>query len=242
MRPLSALTKYNPSLIRGYRTLLFSILCSLFGASHWVNIWLFIHYLFSPIEGLAGPDQRMLQMNYAATLLPTIVITSLFLPKVHDSTWFAALPVVVNLFHRLLASFVKDNTPYNRFYNTKADLPWIRLAVGCTFFITAGLFQYQRFNASSGLLDEVLQNMSITNSFHWMVSNTTSVGAIFWEQLLYKDLKEAGMAQIGWVPLIGIFCLSLSLVGPGATVMAGWMWREEILATRRHKGAVNTMD
>ena len=229
-------------LIRVYRTLLFSILASLFGASHWINIWLFVHYLFSPIEIFAAPDQRMLRMNYAATLLPTIVIPLLLLPKIYDSAWVAALPVVVNLLHRLLASFVKDSTPYNRFYNTKADLLWIRFAIGFMFVITAGAFQYQRFNASTGLVDQILQDLSITNAFNWIVSNTVYMGAIFWELLLYKDLKDAGMAHIGRIPLISVFCLSLSLVGPEATVLVGWMWREEILATRRHKGAIDTTE
>ena len=62
------------------------------------------------MRDLAALDQRMLYMKYAATLL---------LPQVYDLAWIAALPVVVNLLHRLLASFVKDTTHYNRFYKTR---------------------------------------------------------------------------------------------------------------------------
>jgi hypothetical protein len=50
------------------------------------------------------------------------------------------------------------------------------------------------------------------------------------------------MVQNSWAVLLGAGLLALILVGPGATVLAGWMWREEILANLRHQGDVNMMD
>jgi len=64
--------------------------------------------------------------------------------------------------------------------------------------------------------------MSITNAVDWIVRNIVYVGAIFWELLLYKDLKEAGMIRLNWVLLIVIFCLDVSVVGPGPMVWTGW--------------------
>ncbi|KAE9368350.1 FAD/NAD(P)-binding domain-containing protein [Stipitochalara longipes BDJ] len=200
-------------------TLLFSTLSSFFGAEIWINVWLFVHYLWSPIEVFAALDQRMLKTNYAITLLPTVLFISAFFPRLSNSALGSALPGLPNLFHRLFSSFVRDSMPYNRFYNTKADLSWIRSAVGFMCFISAGLFQYQRFDAPSGLLDQSLRSMSIENVFYWMTNNSVCMGSIFWELLLYKDLKEAGMVQIGWVPLFGIGSLVLGLVGPGATIV-----------------------
>ncbi|PMD61234.1 uncharacterized protein K444DRAFT_611493 [Hyaloscypha bicolor E] len=64
--------------------------------------WLFAHYLWSPIKVFAALGQRMLQLNYAITLLPTVAFILLLLPMVSKSAWGPMWSLVVNFLHRLL--------------------------------------------------------------------------------------------------------------------------------------------
>lgn len=178
----------------------------------------------------------MLQTNYASTLLPTLILTWL-LTKRSIPAGGPALPVLINLLRRLLTSFVRDTTLYDRLFNTQADLQSIRGAVG-TVFVSSALFQYPRFDIIAGLLHHPLQLISPANVLRWVVNEPIFVGAIFTALLLYKDLKEARMLKSSWVVVLGTGLLVLIFVGPGATLMAGWLWREEILATRRHWAAI----
>ncbi|KAH6627401.1 hypothetical protein F5144DRAFT_575712 [Chaetomium tenue] len=60
-----------------------------------------------------------------------------------------------------------------------------------------------------------------------------------WMAYLFWDLKAAGMLREGWLKVVGLGLASVPLVGPGATVGLGWLFREHILATRTRKEAVN---
>lgn len=59
------------------RILLFGFLARTYGIVWWGNIWFYLHYLWSPIGVYAASDQRLLQLNYARTILPSMVLTCL---------------------------------------------------------------------------------------------------------------------------------------------------------------------
>lgn len=61
---------------------------------------------------------------------------------------------------------------------------------------------------------------------------------LLWLALLFKDLKEAEMLPMSWTKLIATVVSCACISGPGAVVAMGWLWREEIFASRRAKGAV----
>jgi hypothetical protein len=46
----------------------------LLGVTTVTSLWFFLHYSGSPIELFDALDQRLLQINYAKTLLPTIIL------------------------------------------------------------------------------------------------------------------------------------------------------------------------
>jgi hypothetical protein len=61
---------------------------------------------------------------------------------------------------------------------------------------------------------------------------------LVWLGYLFWDLRAAGMLREGWLTVVGLGVVSVFVVGPGATVGLGWLWREQILATRRHNDAL----
>jgi hypothetical protein len=64
------------------------------------------------------------------------------------------------------------------------------------------------------------------------------ISTFFWLALSFWDLKKAGMLAASWVKIVVSFALSLLVLGPGATAGLGWLWREDAITNKRHKGAI----
>ena len=62
--------------------------------------------------------------------------------------------------------------------------------------------------------------------------------ALLWLGYLFSDLKHAGMVQQSWFRIVASAALTTVALGPGVAVGLGWLWREDVLANKRHKGAV----
>lgn len=202
--------------------------------------------MWSPIEVYAALDQRLVQMNFARTALPTIIIAALIpilmilasprghLTKELLSLW-SFLPIILSITHRLFAAFIKDTTKYDRIYNVKADLPFIRRACITAGVVSAASFQYLMCSWGSLEFLSVASLLIMVREFQFL---SLHLGAMFWLVLLFGDLKKARMIQQSWQILLAYMGASLAVMGPGATLLAGWAWREEVLATKRHWSAV----
>ncbi|KAE9370063.1 FAD/NAD(P)-binding domain-containing protein [Stipitochalara longipes BDJ] len=228
--------------------LLFSVLSYFLGITTIVDFWLFFHYSQSPVDIFGALDQRLLQVNYAKTLLPTILIGAVLpalivtaypeaeLAKSLHFIW-PMLPIALVILHRLFASLVKDSTSFDRFYRVKADLPSIRRAVIPTAFVVATLFNYNRI---SGTGPQVPALNEIPAALRGIIGS--ELGGCIWIVLLFKDLKKARMINTSWLVLLIGYFMAVSLIGSGATLLAAWLWREEILATKRHWAAVTKQE
>jgi hypothetical protein len=64
------------------------------------------------------------------------------------------------------------------------------------------------------------------------------LGGFVWLVLLFKDLKKARMIETNWIVLLFGYVLSSTVFGSGSTLLVGWLWREQTLATKRHWAAV----
>lgn len=61
---------------------------------------------------------------------------------------------------------------------------------------------------------------------------------ILWVGLLFSDLRAAGYIQLGWLKL-ACYAVALTVIGGNGTMLGvAWLYREEMLATRRHREAV----
>jgi hypothetical protein len=189
--------------------------------------------------------------------------------NINNADIWPLFPMWVSITHYILNTFcVKDTTKEDRIHNTSADLPYIRFAVRALAVVSAIIFNCVRWQQSSASLLQVLltnadwTSMSISTTsltafetldllsgmnFLSLCKQTTQLplillAAFFWLGLLFKDLKEAEMMKTGWVRLIAFAVLGTLICGPGATAAIGWLWREEVLASRRAKGAAVRMD
>ena len=64
------------------------------------------------------------------------------------------------------------------------------------------------------------------------------IASYAWLALLFNDLKAAEMVTETWARLAAYAILGTFFAGPGAVVGGAWLWREEILASKRAAGAV----
>jgi hypothetical protein len=131
----------------------------LLGVTTVTSLWFFLHFSGSPIELFGALDQRLLQINYAKTFLPTIILGAIIpaltvtaCPEAESSknlkVIWPILPFFLVILHRLFARLVQDSTPFDRFYRVKANIPSIRHAVTSAAFVTMVLFQYLRFTGT----------------------------------------------------------------------------------------------
>lgn len=204
------------------------------------NVWFFFHWIWSPITVFAAPDMRLIQMNYTKALLPTVALMtilsaaamliypSLAVDFAEPIQRFAPfLPMLLNLSHRLFASFFTDTTPFDRMYNVNADLPWIRSALCVTSIALMAIFNY----LSPTLTARFPLKFNHLLSFETMRQD---LGGVIWLVLLFRDLKRARIIETSWMLLVGCYLVSVSVAGPGATLLVAWVWRENTLAARRN--------
>lgn len=234
---------FNADLI--FRMSLFGLLSCLSSFTVWSNIWFFLYTIWSPIETYAARDNRLLQMNWARAILPSL-ICSVLLPMTallmdsKDVTGFVLatwsyLPILLAVTQLMLGRLIEDTTNHDRLYNTEADLPSLRKIYITGISIAVALDYYVRFSISaSGDSASILPTYAVMGQQYAPLY----LGGIFCLVLLFRDLKKAEMVQQNWLTLWVCLVLSILVIGPGATFLAGWAWREEILATKWHAAAV----
>jgi len=64
------------------------------------------------------------------------------------------------------------------------------------------------------------------------------IASYAWLALLFNDLKAAEMVTETWARLAAYAVVGTLFAGPGAVVGGAWLWKEEILASKRAAGAV----
>jgi len=93
----------------------------------------------------------------------------------------------------------------------------------------------------ASLLSRKSMNLDLSSGMRVLLQldQLSSFAAAFlWLAYLLHDLKKAKMTQTGWASFVGLVALGVVAVGPGATLIAGWMAREEILACKHLDGTV----
>ena len=217
-----------------------------------------LHYTASQIGKFKASDHRLTNLAYTQTILPVLAgcyYLPLYLGYLAPelSTRFTAqsiwqlFPVWISLAQLLLAKTVVPNTmQHDRLHAPNRDMITIRCIVGFTTILAASAWLCTLVRSHLPLSMILLPDWTYSQT-NWMdtIRNVLQYDYIFcwassflWLGYLFMDLKYAGMVKESWKRMFLIAMLTLVVLGPGATVGLAWLWREEVLATKRHKHAV----
>jgi hypothetical protein len=211
-----------------------------FGLETALPIYFFTYYTFMPITRFRASDLRLTDLSYSRSILPLVLILwhvpSLISGIDPGNKLFTPLlkfvPFVISAAQLILrASGISASTIHqDRLNNTTRDMPTLLIAGNTLAAISAATW----------LASNVFQLVTAPTR---IVASFTSTGlllyssSLLWIMYLFNDLQRAGMVRRDWVFTIGA---SSILLGPAATIAWFWTWRETLLATKRHWGAIVT--
>ncbi|KUJ19502.1 FAD/NAD(P)-binding domain-containing protein [Mollisia scopiformis] len=235
--------------------LFFMIYAQLAGIGVVAPIFYFLHYIMTPASKFHTSDNRLVQVSYAKTVLPAIIIgyciptAATYWPTSSLSTlqsWnyvWQFFPVLIVGFHGLFARCVKDTTDVDKYKNVKADLPYLRSAYIFSAIVSAGMYWYVYAVTPIPFLDIFFKDLA--DSRRAMHTLTEIIGTMLkfdeifcflssavWTLLCFRDLKSERRLKTSWFNVLGAMALSTVLLGPGASFALMWWWREEILARK----------
>lgn len=158
-------------------------------------------------------------------------------------------PLWLSIAQRLISRlFFVDTVVEDKVFNTQKDLPVMRRYVGGASLLAAAVWWWSLFFTPGGGLREVFVPVALPRNMGGLMEfagqflrwdEVFSLGShLVWLAYLFWDLRVAGMLREGWLKVVGLGVASVFVFGPGATIGLGWLWREHILATRRHKDAL----
>jgi hypothetical protein len=239
---------------------LFTFLGQLSGIGIVSPIYYFLFYITTPIEKLQASDMRLGRMNHALAILPALILTY-YVPAYSMFGWstlsgreswlflWQMFPIWISLTTVILPSFIPDTTIRDRFEAPNRDLPVIRYTIGAlagmssivwlvTCVIALSEHGIRAVFVPQSLPGQATGFIAFTREFlKWdeifLFGNT-----FLWLGYLFWDLKHAGMLKTSWIQLLTSLASSVLVLGPGATAGMGWLWRESILVSTRHKDAI----
>jgi hypothetical protein len=221
-------------------------------------LWCFLHYTLSPIESFSSLDMRLTHARWSRAALPAVLLAYL-LPLYATVVWpdlqfrqcllfvWQLYPLWLSLSAWAISRSFKDTMAKDMLYNVKRDLPVMRAYILSASALAAGVWWWAGFAGGFGAREVFVplglpRNMSsfadFTREFLKWDETFGFSAHLVWLGYLFWDLSAAGMLKEGWLTAVGLGLVSVVVVGPGATLGLGWLWREHILASRRHKDAL----
>ncbi|CZR65573.1 uncharacterized protein PAC_15473 [Phialocephala subalpina] len=218
-------------------------------------VYCFLHYLTSPIAKFAAADMRLTNIAQTKAALPAVVLgyfapllVSYLAPFLETNTSWNLIRKMTSVWvvttHILLSrTAFLDTTAHDRLYNTSRDLRTIRFTIAGLAALSAIVWLCTTPRSRVPMFNIQVSNQGIFK----MVRSLSQIDRIFgfastslWLGYLFFDMKRSGMVDHSWMVLLGLHVAITACFGPAAATAAAWLWREEILATRRHKDAVTS--
>ncbi|KAF2208233.1 hypothetical protein CERZMDRAFT_114748 [Cercospora zeae-maydis SCOH1-5] len=227
-------------------------------------LYFFFHYLSGSVAAFAAGDMRMMNTAYIKTILPSLLLveactlapvllqTSVNLDLSTLNIFRHLAPLGISLTHFLLTRLNKDTEEEDMFRNYTADLPTIRKTIYGMLSLGGLVLSYQALHFTSlaqASSTKIFYNLfAIPSTFdvlhytHGAITNAS----IYWLGLLFYDLCRAGMSSTPKTLLSFLGFLAVHLAAPFQSrplidvsfVLAAWLVREEILATKKERHAV----
>jgi hypothetical protein len=243
-----------------WRPFLFTLLGQLLGIGVLSPLYYYLYYVYTPIEKFKASDMRLGCMNYALTVLPTMVL-AYYIPAFAMLNWpslsgreawlffWQMFPIWIAITTLVLSSFILDTTNSDKLHAPSRDMQVIKYTIGSLVMVSSAVWLWTFITSSSTLnfIDLFLPQIFPTKTTNLVdftreflkFDEVSLFGCTFlWLAYLFWDLKVAGMAKISWLMLTIRALCSILLIGPGGTAGLAWLWRENILASTRHKDAI----
>ena len=231
--------------------MIFGLAAQMLGIGVVGPLYYFFHYVFSPLEIYMAPDGRSTSLAYTRTVLPAMAL-AYYVP--HFMADLAASPVTRMQWNWLwqmfpvwvaaaqrLAAWTRLSADTAQ-HDPARDVPWLRASVAALAALSAAVWIYVLRNAPVPLAEMFVPALDAPADLVPFLRNFVQLDHVFcfgssfvWLVLLIRDLKVAGMTEVSWfsIVLVGV-CVTV-VAGPAVAVGLGWLWRENILATRGHK-------
>jgi len=229
--------------------LIFGLAAQLRGIGVVGPIYFFLHYISSQAPNVGTSEKQLTNRAYTRTLFPAMILgyyAPHFLSMLHPS-WAARhdwdwiwqmFPVWVALIQLVLTySFKLAATQESRIGDHIQDLQIIRTTISLSIVLSAGVWIYTFIMSPFPLRMMFLPHFpSPGHGWVEIVGNFVQYdhlfcwgSALLWLGYLFRDLKKARMVQQSWVTLLVGAVVTTVVLGPGATVGLGWLWREDLL-------------
>ncbi|KAF3480348.1 uncharacterized protein GIQ15_05695 [Arthroderma uncinatum] len=228
------------------------------GAGAMLSLYFFIYSTSVPIARFKARDMRLTDLSYTRSILP-VMILAYYVPYLLAFTgpttksrevarWvFRMFPLVVSLGQWLIKQAILPSTiEQDRHSDFNRDIGTIRVTVGVaavwstiswlnSVLRTTCLLKDAFSSPGKGLAPLFGNNAESGLPYDYLFTIGSS---LLWVSYLYWDLKKARMVEHSWLTLLSFPVIGGLCVGPGATTAIAWLYRENILATKRHKGAL----
>jgi hypothetical protein len=198
-------------------------------------------------------------LRYTRGILPALAIgyyaphfLAALSPNLENRLWWEwvwqLFPVWVSVIQWTLAKFAfKSTIMQDRIEGVKRDLPTIRFTIALPMVISMAVWWYTLSFAPVPWAAVFVPKWDVS-----ALSDTVDIvrNIIQWDWVfcygcaflcvayMAWDMKAAKMVKSSWASLVLKTAASIVVMGPGAALGLVWLWREDVLATRRHKGAI----
>jgi glucan phosphoethanolaminetransferase (alkaline phosphatase superfamily) len=186
-------------------------------------IYLFVNYVFSPVEAFKATDMRLTSTKYTKGILPMMVLWH-YLPVLLMYSWPTFLgqaswhlfwkinPLLISVSLLLISRCFADTTMQDRVHNPLCDLPTIYSTLGLTTALSAAA-RVRNF-AQGSILPSNMWALATASRhddiciFTDAVINEAllSLSVFMWLGYLLWDLKHSGMIQAGYLKIILFGC------------------------------------
>lgn len=242
--------------------LIFTLASQFLGVGVISPLYYLQHYALTPIENFKASDMRLTRIAYTKSVLPAVIL-AYYIPLYASFLWpsFAGrvswnflwqlFPLWISpLASQVCIRLFPDTTEADRVSNVYRDLPVIRTTVGLLVGHSAAAWLYTCSKAGfsvGAIRDLILPPMhspqeakdlvTFAGEFLRFDSAFLFGNTFLWLGYLFWDIKHAGMLEMRWGRILGYAAAAVVVLGPGAAAGLGFLWREELLATRRHWAA-----
>lgn len=221
-------------------------------------LYFYLHYVLSPIEKFSSTDHRLTRLNYTIAVLPA-VLGSFLLPLCGAFFWptlaerqswlfvWQLYPVYLSVYLFAMSKLFPDTVDVDKYTNPKRDLPIIQMYMGFSIVLVSSVWIWSWASGPYSLLDIYTPTAipKTTSNLTDFIRDFLRYDQIFafspgllWLVYLFWDLKHAGMVEVSWGRILLSGIGAMVALGPGATLGIGWLWRERVIAEKRHKTAL----